>query len=275
VETVIIGAGHLGRYLSSVIPEARLFEGRMSDFEPGQLGPRAIVINTAGKTDLAWCEQNWVDAFVTNAFAPSLLYAALRGVGRRLIHLSSGCVWDGPFRTDGEPFGPLDQPSPACRYSESKVLGDELISRLGKDMRTWAILRLRMPYSSVGSPRNLFSKLLGYEQLIEDPNSVTSADTLARTIRHLIDEADSPLWGRISCVYDLGVTSPYLIGLGLAKAGLRAVPTALEKSNLDTWHKPKRVNTVLYDELFEATIGPPAVEDELRRVTALYAAAKR
>jgi len=155
-ETVIIGAGHLGRYLSSVMPEACPFEGRMSDFEPGQLGPRAIVINAAGKTDLAWCEQNWVDAFVTNAFAPALLYEALRGAGQRLIHLSSGCVWDGPFRPDGEPFGPADPPSPACRYAESKVLGDELISRLGKDMRTWAILRLRMPYSSVTHPGTSF-----------------------------------------------------------------------------------------------------------------------
>ena len=128
-----------------------------------------------------------------------------------------------------------------------------------------------MPYSPVSSPRNILSKLVGYEKLIDDPNSITSADTLLATINHLIDDWKSPLWGRISLVYDKGITSPFKIGSILSKVGLRQRPKFFEKFDLDSWHKPKRVNTVLSDPIFEEVIKPPMVENELPRVVELYA----
>ena len=58
-------------------------------------------------------------------------------------------------------------------------------------------------------------------------------------------------------------------------AGLRAKPERLEKNDLDSWHKPKRVDVVLADPFFETLAEPPRVEDELRRNIALFALNER
>jgi hypothetical protein len=46
----------------------------------------------------------------------------------------------------------------------------------------------------------------------------------------------------------------------LFEHGLRASPPKkLSKEDLDSWHKPKRVNTVLTDPLFEVLVHPEQV----------------
>lgn len=268
----ITGNGHLGNYLKSkpLWPETTiLLTARIGEIIAGDLEGVDVLINTAGKTDLAWCEANKAEAFDSNVTQVASLYRACLEAGARLIHLSSGCVWDGPYQADGQPFEPDSPTSPACFYAETKVACDQGLMSVscGKDL---AILRLRMPYSPVVSDRNLLSKLSKYQSLIDEQNSITSADTLARTIESLLGNDLSPLWHRISLVYDRGHTTPFLIGQMLHKAGLREYPKKLEKVSLDSWHKPKRVNTVMRDHLFEQTIDAPRVEVELERVTALY-----
>jgi hypothetical protein len=49
----------------------------------------------------------------------------------------------------------------------------------------------------------------------------------------------------------------------MAQAGLRTIPEKLEKSALDLWHRPKRVDTVLQDPYFEALVQPGSVESKL------------
>lgn len=256
---LVIGRGHLGHIIADTFC-ANLFNGRLEDVPDLQIDYATHIINTAGKTDLKWCEENKEEAAHVNSYLPVQLARRAKRFSTHFIQLSSGCVWQGPYKKDQEPFAPNDPPTPACHYAVTKANCDE---ELKKEFTVpggkVSILRLRMPYSHVRSNRNLFDKLNGYKELIDTPNSVTSAKVLCDTIKNLIDQADSPLWNRITCVYDLGVTTPYQIGVKLHHAGLRDVPKRISKANLDTWHIPKRVDTVMHDALFEKIIQPKSI----------------
>lgn len=268
---LVIGKGHLGKIIAESLG-ASLCDGRLEDVPDLQLDYATCVINTAGKTDLPWCEENKEEASHVNSYLPVQLARRCKKFGTNFIQLSSGCVWNGPYDENKRPFTPTSPASPACHYTVTKVGCDEgLLQEMKMPGSKIAILRLRMPFSHVKSPRNLFTKLLGYKDLLDTPNSVTSSDVLCKTVKSLTFFAASPLWNRITCVYDLGTTSPYKIGQKLARTGLREAPGILSKANLDTWHKPRRVDTVMYDDVFETAIRPESVDKMLDETIRKYA----
>lgn len=270
---LLLGKGHLGSFLSgrlNIAPElwwkeeiANLSEAKLLEFKP------EVIINTVGKTDLKWCEENQSECWRCNVVEPLMLY---RRIGKTLrcplVHISSACVWDGPFNERGEPFNSWDAPTPACFYSWTKAAFDAMVMDEAKT--GLIILRPRQVYSPLRSPRNTLSKLLSYPKLLDTPNSMTSAETIAKTIEAFMGPIGLERT-RITNVYDAGWTTPFRVGELLAEAGLRTVPEKLTKEELDGWHKPKRVDAVIADNWFEYIAKPPKVEDELRRVIAEFA----
>jgi len=277
-KVLLIGKGHLGSYLKDLwkIPADLHWTREMMDLDAAtlkRLAPDAVV-NTAGKTDLRWCEDNAAECFRCNVTAPISVYRAVKAAfGAKIpyIQLSSGCVWDGPYNTDGKPFEPNDPPIPACYYAWTKSACDALLLR--EIVAPLLILRPRQVYSPLASARNTLTKLNSYPKLLETPNTMTSADTIAKTIEVALATPYERIWNRILLVYERGISSPYEVGSFLAQAGCRNPPEKLTKSALDEWHIPKRVDTVLHDEFFEETFQPPTVQDELKRNIALYARA--
>jgi dTDP-4-dehydrorhamnose reductase len=264
-KVLLIGRGQVGTDLSTRLRDIELhwWNGRIEEVRIEllrELGPD-VVINAAGKTDLAWCENNAREAFASNVEAPVELYKRVLGFGKqcRFIHLSSGCIWDGPYDQNGKPFEPLAAPSPASYYAWTKAACDALLMSIDPD--NVAILRPRQVYSASDSPRNTLVKLLRYPKLIDTPNSMSSAEVIAKTVQHLIT-ADK--WAGVYNVYDRGFTTPYQIGVMLAEAGLREAPVRIDKSELDAWHKPRRVDTVIHDDRFEKMISPRDVAEVLQ-----------
>ena len=102
---------------------------------------------------------------------------------------------------------------------------------------------------------------------------MTSAGTIAKTIETVLNSSAPGCWSRIMNVYERGYSSPFEVGTFLAQAGCRMPPEKLIKSDLDTWHKPKRVDAVIEDKFFEELVKPPRVQEELKRNIALYAQA--
>ncbi|MBL4574761.1 MAG: dTDP-4-dehydrorhamnose reductase, partial [Opitutaceae bacterium] len=92
-------------------------------------------------------------------------------------HVSSGCIFTGT-RSDGLGFKEEDAPNFSFRtnncsfYSGTKALGEEILSG-AKQLFTW---RLRIPFSEVDSSRNYLSKLMRYDRLLEDSNSLSHLD---------------------------------------------------------------------------------------------------
>jgi len=227
-----------------------------------------VVINAAGKTDLAWCEANAREALRSNLEAPVRLYERilkLKSSGTeesremRFIHFSSGCIWDGPYTPEGKPFTPADPPTPACLYSWTKAAADAMLLELSSERI--AILRPRQVYSGSHHARNILLKLQHYPKLVDTPNSVSSIGVIEKTLRHVTTANEN--WSGVWNVYDRGVTSPYEIGEMLWKAGLRNQPQRISKEELDSFHKPKRVDTVLFDARFEQVIHPEEVKAQI------------
>lgn len=275
---LILGNGHLGNYLAeklhqeyghkTILAADKIPAGRVNSALLRKYGTVDVVLNTIAKTDLRWCEDHPEDAMETNCSLTVAIQQLCQVDNKPLIQLSSGCIWEGPFKQDGEPFGPEDDPTPASFYAVTKAEADRRLMQ-SKTVKI-AVLRLRMPYSPVNSHRNLFNKLNSYTDLIDTPNSITSADTLVKTVDKLTND-NSPLWNRITCVYDYAVTSPYRVAVKLFRAGTReGLPGRLEKEALDLFHRPKRVDTVMYDPVFEAAVDPPEVSKELDRVIDLW-----
>ncbi len=230
-----------------------------------------LVINAAGKTDLAWCETHAAEAIRSNLEAPVRLYERIVSLeGIRFIHFSSGCIWDGPYNSKGKPFTPKDAPTPACLYSWTKAAADAMLLDLNPNRI--AILRPRQVYSANATSgahlRNTLQKLLQYPKLIDTPNSMSSIEIIEKTVRHVIHARRD--WSGVWNVYDRGVTSPFEVAEMLWKAGLRAQPIRISKTELDSFHKPKRVDTVLYDDRFEVQLQPEEVHEVWARTIKEY-----
>ncbi len=269
---IIVGNGQVGSALAAALSEHTITHWK-SDLdlltvdELKKVMPDAV-INAAGKTDLKWCEENAREAFRCNVEAPVQLYQRILSLTTpiRFLHCSSGCIWDGPYDEHGKPFTPANPARPAAYYSWTKAACDELL--LNENPSMVAILRPRQVYSDSPTPRNTLTKLRTYPKLIQTPNSMSSLDIIIKTVRHCLSSSTD--WNGIWNIYDAGVTTPFHIGELLAQAGLRAMPEAFTKTELDSFHKPKRVDTVLYDERFERLIKPEPLEEVLVKTIDRY-----
>jgi nucleoside-diphosphate-sugar epimerase len=267
---LLIGRGQIGQALANDLTE---FEVHTWTHDLDDLSTEAIeviapdaIINAAGKTDLAWCEANVREAIRSNLEAPVRLYqrilnsndALSRSV--RFIHFSSGCIWDGPYDDRGNPFTPKSPPTPACLYSWTKAAADAMLLQINASQV--AILRPRQIYSGSAVPRNTLVKLLRYPKLVDTPNSMSSLNVIEKTLRYTLEAGYN--WSGIWNVYDLGIVTPFQIGEMLASEGLREMPLKITKEELDRFHTPKRVDTVLYDARFEEVIRPLPLSIELQ-----------
>lgn len=264
---MIVGKGHLGTFLAERwdLPDEMHWKGEMEAITPAEIRRRTPIalVNCAGKTDLAWCEAHPLETFRCNVTAPIGLLRALQASACDVpfIHISSGCLWDGPYHPSGRGFRPEDPVRPACYYAWTKAACDGLLLREETD--ACFILRPRQLFSHLPSERNTLNKIVRYPNLLDTPNSMTSCATVARTIERMLAVSRTSV-PKIMNVYNAGITSPFQVGQVLAEAGLREPPQKLEKSALDAWHKPKRVDTVLEDAAFERFVQPPEVLGQVR-----------
>jgi dTDP-4-dehydrorhamnose reductase len=270
---LILGNGHVGKYIQNYLAAFSGFSSvvlktnRISDLGKSDLKAinPSFIINTAAKTDLKWCEENVKSCYDNNYTSVVHLFNLIRdtlGNEVPLIQFSSACVWKGPYKENSEPFGPYDTPNPLCVYTKSKVEADNFLIQYFNKYPI-VILRPRLIYSEVVSPRNVLQKINSYPQLIDTPNSISSLTTISETLGHII-KCPKMYCGRIMCVYDQGITTPYAIGWLLYAAGCKKdKPELVSKENLNSWHYPPRIDAVLYDKFFEDNIKPPYVLDVL------------
>ncbi|MCW8129273.1 MAG: sugar nucleotide-binding protein [Planctomycetota bacterium] len=263
MKILIVGKGHLGTYLTKGLDvpgwDVIWHQGMMEELTVAALraiGP-FVIVNTAAKTDIDWCEQHPHEAWRNNVVEPLRLFKRsqnvlpMRGI---YIHISSGCIWDGPYDENGKAFEPNDFPQPACFYTWTKAACDALLLQEAKNTNL-AIIRFRQLYSSLpGFGRNILMKLMGYEKLHDNPNSMCSAETVLHTI-FVITEFKFSL-PRIINVYETGVLSPYAVAQKLAAASLRQSPVLATKGDLDKEPRTRRVDTVLRDDAFERIVKP-------------------
>jgi dTDP-4-dehydrorhamnose reductase len=158
-----------------------------------------VVINCAGKTgrpNIDWCAENEDNMSATrhvNSIAPSILQACCRITGARLVHLSSGCLWE-----EGEDLKEEVNPVPPSFYSQTKSEGEAVLQRDGGEAGPNLIIRLRMPFDGSGNQRCLISKLTKYEKVISIANSLTYIPDLVDAVHHLIHSGDTGVYNVVN-----------------------------------------------------------------------------
>ena len=147
-----------------------------------------VLINCIGKTgrpNVDWCESNREITAATNVALPILLAEACVKQGTHLIQIGSGCIYFGPSPCKGHTSGAKDPgwretdfANPESFYSKTKYACDLVLGQ----MSHVTTLRIRMPVSDRAVARNLITKLKGYKQVIDIPNSMTVMSDLVRCI---------------------------------------------------------------------------------------------
>lgn len=190
MKVLILGKGFVGTALKQEIPDAILVSRKELDyfdaqtlFEYIRYKSIDVVINCAGYTgnpNVDACESDKENCYRQNVYLLSVLQRAC--IEAQVIHVSSGCIYDGyekVFTEEDTPnFGIFSDKS--SFYSKTKHIGEMLV----KD-DDFAVVRLRIPFDYVSSRKNYFNKLLGYNNLIDFRNSKTDLRYLCRFIHKL------------------------------------------------------------------------------------------
>lgn len=230
-----------------------------------------VIINTAAKTDIDWCEQNPEESFAVNVLGADNVGRAAQEAGAYLVHLSSGCVQES--KSAKESHSEEETPNPLGFYSWTKVWADNLLrdrilhhgrgAVLPNPLRG-LILRPRQLLSSVVSPRNALAKMLTYKEFIDTANSCTVVDDLMWVTEELIEKGATGIYN----VVNPGILTPYQVALALKEIINPDMQVSrISKDELNSRMLVQRIDTVLSTEkLVREGIILPNVHERLREV---------
>jgi dTDP-4-dehydrorhamnose reductase len=256
--TYFSGATFVGRRLCDITNEGDI-RTTLDSFRP------SVVINCAGMTDLERCQEEKAAAYLTNTVGPAKLLAECSRRSIKLVHISSGCLFDGNEEVSNEDT----RPSPSVWYTYTKMWADEFIAQFGYE--DYLILRPRQMISSVSHPTNMITKFLDLGEIsaIDEPNSVTCIEDFVDMIVHLLETNATGIY---NCA-NSGFVTPLDVALGIQ----RHIDTdyRVEKISypeLLEMLPNRRVNTLLsIDKLIETGFIPRSAPDALEWCLRNYA----
>lgn len=197
--TLVFGAGWMGHAFAERLPGAVLTATDIADEEAvaGELERVAPnhVLNCAGRTgrpNVDALEADPEGTYRSNVTGPIALASACRKRGIHFTHLGSGCIYSGD--NGGAGFGEEDPANfHGSVYARSKAIAESALRDLDALQ-----LRIRLPISSRPAPRNLLTKLLGFETVVSVPNSITVLDDLWGPARALIERRETGVWNMVN-----------------------------------------------------------------------------
>jgi len=217
-----------------------------------------IAINCAAKTNLEYCQENKSTAYDVNTLGAINLLKACSSQGVKLVHISSGCLFDGNHEIMTEE----DDATPGVWYTRTKMWADQFIQNFGYS--NFLILRPRQMISSVVHPTNMITKFLSFNPFyaIDEPNSLTCIEDFKDMIEHLLKTNHT---GVFNCC-NTGSVTPYEIALAI-KEVLNPEMEVYKISYQELLDRlpNKRVNTLLSTEKLQKTgFVPRSGQESLR-----------
>lgn len=183
MKLLVLGNGFIGKYVSKYlgcpISDARIDDMYSIQKEINIYNPDIVIncIGKAGNPNVDWCENHIDETFRSNVFVPQILDMLCRSYKIKMVHIGSGCIYNnGIFSEEDAPnfIGSI--------YSKSKKEVEESLSK------NVLQLRIRMPISSEPGDRNLITKLLKYDKILDMENSVTVIDDFLYALKLLIQK---------------------------------------------------------------------------------------
>ena len=184
---VILGKGFVGIHLSHYFKQNNIDHKIFSQSELDYTDPNTFkdfldtndkdikwVINCSGYTGIPnvdACEDNKELCYAYNVLYPMQVVKLCNQYKIPVIHIGSGCIYSGyekEFTEEDTPnFGIYSNQS--SYYSKCK----HVFETFAKEFNCY-VLRIRIPFTDILTRKNYFSKLLNYDTLINELNSVTS-----------------------------------------------------------------------------------------------------
>jgi dTDP-4-dehydrorhamnose reductase len=187
---LVWGQGFLGRrlrdYFNCAICTGRISSLKDAQGEIDRLRPQAIIncIGYVGR-NVDDCELDKDKALFANAFVPIILAEAAFRNKIKLIHISSGCIYQYDYQKD-KPIGEEKAPDFFdLFYSRSKIYAEGALEALCAKCNI-LVVRPRVPLDDRPHPRGLLTKLINYRKVIDLPNSVTYIPDFLKGIEHLL-----------------------------------------------------------------------------------------
>jgi len=197
---VILGKGFVGTHLSHFFTQNNIVHEIYSrkeldytnskffrNFLEQQNGNIKCVINCSGYTgvpNVDACEYHKEECYNYNVIYPLNVVTACHEYNIPVIHVGSGCIYTGyetEYKENDTPnFGLFNANS--SFYSKCKHIFETLASSY-----SCKILRIRIPFTADNSRKNYLVKLLKYDSLIDEENSITSIADFNNFIVRLIN----------------------------------------------------------------------------------------
>ena len=200
---LIIGAGYIGSYLATNLPNAKLVTGKIYDADVLKdlllnQYPSHVLINCAGKTgrpNVDWCEDHKDQTFGGNVGIPVMIGEACKEIKQYWVHIGSGCIYEGYDKEWTEE----DEPNfTGSFYSKTKLWSQRILEEFDEP----CILRIRMPIDEYLSDRCYISKIAKYAKqglpLMNDLNSMTVLSDLVKVIQFLTEKGHTGTWNAVN-----------------------------------------------------------------------------
>jgi dTDP-4-dehydrorhamnose reductase len=216
-----------------------------------------VLINCAAKTNLEYCQENKFEAFESNTVGVLNLIKVCQDFGVKLVHISSGCLFDGNSSISDE----STSTSPAVWYTWTKDWADQIIQNFG--YKNYLILRPRQLISKTPHPSNMITKFskMGKIGAIQEENSLTCIEDFSEMIDHLLNRRET---GIFNCC-NTGTVTPHLIATRIRDTiSPDLIVEAASYSEMLDRIPNRRVNTILScDKLIGTGYTPRSATDAL------------
>jgi dTDP-4-dehydrorhamnose reductase len=179
IKILVLGSGFVGKPLAEYL-KADVSTKRLHEINEEDLAPYDVVINTAAKTNIDWCEVNRGEAFDTNVTQAVRIAKMVRG---QYVFFSSGCIFNS---SEGEVNYEGEIPNPQCFYAYTKAVAEQLLYEVKPST---LIIRPRLIVSEKSHPKNTIDKLLRYDKIITCQESVTVLEDLIKRFPDILYSA--------------------------------------------------------------------------------------
>jgi len=242
-DTIVLGRGFLGNEFQRQGYEVYSRREFIWPCELDTLERYNTIINCIGIADTRGCEraENWPRVMSVNTTLVGALSDYCQSHGKKLVHISTGCVYD----QNNSPQNEDSFTASHCRYVVSKLAAEYECSP--KDL----ILRPRLYFSDLPDKNNLLSKLPKFSQHLTEINSFTSTATIVEATTALLNADQCGVfnvaqrgYGTIQQVAScLGIDAkPPMTGEQLQHSqGLALVNNILDISKLEQFYRPREL----------------------------------
>jgi len=188
---LIIGAGYLGKRLGQELncpatgKKIHTFNDVYSLIK--KYKPK-VIINAIGHTGVGnvdGCEKALDKTLHANSYIPLLLAEVCMRKKIKYVHISSGCIYHYNY-TKQTPIKETRAPDYYdLFYSRSKIYAENVLEKLSKN-EDILITRIRIPLDDRKHAKNLLTKVLTFNKIINVPNSITYIPDFIKALKFLI-----------------------------------------------------------------------------------------